>query len=80
MNPRFVIDFQVGSPKVVLIRFALPNWCSGPYNKPNKMKSIIILDLFCNITLGALKYINIIYPKANQLVGQFGFLAHHHLS
>jgi hypothetical protein len=33
------------------------------------MRNIIVHDLLCNTTLGALKYINTICPKANQLLG-----------
>jgi hypothetical protein len=29
MNARFATNFEVGILEVVLIRFALPNWCGG---------------------------------------------------
>jgi hypothetical protein len=35
---------------------------------PNKIRNIVLVDLFYNTTFDALKYINTICPKANQLL------------
>jgi hypothetical protein len=40
---------------------------------PNRMRSIVVLDLLCNTTLGAFTYINTICPKTNQLLGNLVF-------
>ncbi len=47
------------------------------------MKSTIVMDLPCDISLGALKNIGTIHPKANELLGNLVLWQtttyHHHL-